>query len=223
MEIPAKPYQQSNNRARGIIMKTRYLGIALFGLTSFSTIAELADDKISRQTLLDVHSTVHFQGSVYASPCVLELDTQEQYVDLGEINSRTFRRIGDRSSPVTFSVRLKDCQRGASKSFANSGAEAVQNSKRYYLTGESAVSMSIVGEPDFFNPDLVRISGGVDGAALRIFTQHNENLMLSQPKISWVIKPGDNNITLNAALEATKYTVSAGNFRGIIRLKMEYL
>ena len=204
-------------------MKINCLGIALLGLASFSAAAELADDKTSRQTLLDVHSTVHFQGSVYASPCVLELNTQEQYVDLGEINARSFHRIGDRSTPVTFSVRLKDCQRGASTSLVNSGGEATQNAERYYLTGESAVSLTISGEPDFFNSDLIRVSGGAKGAGVRIFSQNHENLMLNQPKASWVIKPGDNNITLQAALEATSHTVSAGNFSGLVRLKLEYL
>ncbi len=204
-------------------MKIKHLGILLLGLSSASAIAELADDKTSRQTLLDVHSEVHFQGSIYASPCVLELSTQEQYVDLGEINARTFHRIGDRSAPVTFNIRLKDCQRGASRSFVNSAGEATQDGKRYYLTGESAVSLSITGEPDFFNSDLVRIKGDVKGAGLRIFSQDHENLMLNQPKASWVIKPGDNNITLNAVLEATGQTVTAGNFNGLVRLKLEYL
>lgn len=205
-------------------MKIRCLGIALLGLGSFSAMAaDIADEKMSRQTSLDAHSVVHFQGSVYASPCVLELNTQEQVVDLGEINSRTFHRVGDRSSPVVFTVRLKDCQRGASRSFTNAMGEATQNGKRYYLTGESGVSLSIVGEPDFYNPDLVRISGDVKGAGLRVFSQEHENLMLNQPKASWVLKPGDNNITLNAALEATRQAVSAGSFSGLVRLKLEYL
>lgn len=205
-------------------MKIRCLGVALLGLGSFSAMAaDIADEKMSRQTSLDAHSVVHFQGSVYASPCVLELNTQEQVVDLGEINSRTFHRVGDRSSPVVFNVRLKDCQRGASRSFTNAMGEATQNGKRYYLTGESGVSLSIVGEPDFYNPDLVRISGDVKGAGLRVFSQEHENLMLNQPKASWVLKPGDNNITLNAALEATRQAVSAGSFSGLVRLKLEYL
>lgn len=223
MEIHVKHYQLSNNLARSISMKIKHLGILLLGISSFSAIAELTNDKTSRQTLLDVHSEIHIQGSVYASPCVLELDTQEQYVDLGEINARNFHRVGDRSTPVTFDIRLKDCQRGASKSFANSAGEATQNNKRYYLTGESAVSLSISGDPDFFNSDLVRINGDVKGAGLRIFSPKHENLMLNQPKSSWVIKPGDNSITLNAALEATSNTVSAGRFSGLVRLKLEYL
>ncbi|MGG4608398.1 fimbrial protein [Providencia sp. Me31A] len=204
-------------------MKISCLGIVLLALGSFSAIAEIADEKTSRQTLLDVHSTVHFTGSVYASPCIIELNTQEQYVDLGEINSRNFHRIGDRSSPVTFDVRLKDCQRGASRSFSNSAGEATQDGNRYYLTGESAVSLSIDGDADFFNPDLIRISGDAKGAGLRIFSPEHENLMLNQSKGSWVIKPGDNDITLNAALEATKQSVSAGSFSGLVRLKLEYL
>ncbi|MEQ4625993.1 fimbrial protein [Providencia manganoxydans] len=206
-------------------MKIRYLGvgIALFSLGCFSATAKFANEGKQRQTSLDAQTIVHFQGSVYASPCVLELNTQEQYVSLGEISSRMFHRIGDRSTPVTFSVRLKDCQRGASKSFVNSAGEATQNAKRYYLTGESAVSLSIVGDPDFYNPDLVRVLGNVKGAGLRLFTKDHENLMLNQPKSSWIIKPGDNDITLNAALEATQRSVSAGNFNGVVRLKLEYL
>lgn len=223
MEISVKHYHRSNSHARSIRMKIKCLGFVLLGVGSFSAVAEMADDKTSRQTLLDVHSTVHFQGSVYASPCVLELNTQEQYVDLGEVSARSFHRIGDRSTPVTFSVRLKDCQRGASRSFVNSAGEATQNGKRYYLTGESAVSLSIAGDSDFYNSDLVRVSGGVKGAGLRIFSQDHENLMLNQPKGSWVLKPGDNNITLNASLEATSQVVSAGNFSGLVRLKLEYL
>lgn len=204
-------------------MKIRCLGIVLIGLGSFSALAEIADEKLSRQTLLDVHSMVHFTGSVYASPCVLELETQEQYVDLGEINAREFHRIGDRSTPVAFNIRLKDCQRGASTSFVNSAGEATQNGQRYYLTGESAVSLSLAGDTDFFNPDLVRVTGDIRGAGLRVFSKDSQNLMINQPTRSWVIKPGDNNITLNAALESTSPMVSSGAFSGLVRLKLEYL
>ncbi|EHZ6872347.1 type 1 fimbrial protein [Providencia rettgeri] len=204
-------------------MNIRCLGIVLLGLGSFSAVAEIADEMLSRQTLLDVHSTVHLTGSVYASPCVLELETQEQYVDLGDINAREFHRIGDRSTPVAFNIRLKDCQRGASKSFVNAAGEATQNAQRYYLTGESAVSLSIAGDTDFFNPDLVRVTGDVRGAGLRISSKDHQNLMVNQPTSSWVIKPGDNNITLNASLESTAQSVSAGTFSGLVRLKLEYL
>ncbi|MBO1916422.1 type 1 fimbrial protein [Providencia rettgeri] len=153
------------------------------GLGSFSAVAEIADEKLSRQTLLDVHSTVHLTGSVYASPCVSELETQEQYVDLGDINAREFHRIGDSSTPVAFNIRLKDCQRGASKSFVNAAGEATQNAQRYYLTGESAVSLSI-GRYGFFNPDLVRVTGDVRGAGLRISSKDHQNLMVNQPTSS---------------------------------------
>ncbi|OBY37481.1 hypothetical protein PR729_01130 [Providencia rettgeri] len=67
------------------------------------------------------------------------------------------------------------------------------------------------------------MTGDIRGAGLRISSKEHQNLMVNQPTSSWVIKPGDNNITLNASLESTARSVSAGTFSGLVRLKLEYL
>ncbi len=72
------------------------------------------------------------------------------------------------------------------------------------------------------NSDLARIHGDVQGAGIRVMTEHQQLIHLNQPQRMWMIKPEIMRFTF-AALESTGPEVSAGAFQGLLRLKLEYL
>lgn len=88
---------------------------------------------------------------------------------------------------------------------------------------EQGVSITLMAEGDPDNRDLARISGDVQGAGIRILTMKEKPVALNQTERMLILKPGDNAVNFLAALESTGREVTAGEFRGLIRLKLEYL
>lgn len=87
------------------MMKTRLslLALFVFGI-SMPALAE-ADIPLQPQHYNRDHQgedggNVIFNGSVYASPCVLAPQSRLQIIEMGEISARRFHQAGDRSQPV---------------------------------------------------------------------------------------------------------------------------
>lgn len=47
------------------------------------------------------YGNVRFHGRVFVSPCVLDMASRDQTIDLGDISASRFRQGGDRSDPVS--------------------------------------------------------------------------------------------------------------------------
>ncbi|WP_407197899.1 fimbrial protein [Citrobacter freundii] len=92
-----------------------------------------------------------------------------------------------------------------------------------YSTVERGVSMTMMAEGAPENSDLGRIRGDVRGAGIRLLTERKQLIHLNQPQRMWILKPGDNAIHFLAALESFGREVTAGEFNGLVRLKLEYL
>lgn len=200
-------------------------GLLLVMLSALSLHAE-AKGIFTRQDMSQVKAesgNVHFHGRVYVSPCVLDMASQDQSIDLGDISAARFHRTGDRSRPVMFTVRLNDCLKGASETIEDFPAEMSGRFLRARGTGEQGVTVRFTGEGDVRNTNLVKIQGDVQGAGLRLMTKHEELLSINQDQHLYLINPGDNVLTFLAALESTQRTVTSGEFHGLVRMELEYL
>ncbi|RBH41757.1 fimbrial protein, partial [Pseudomonas sp. MWU13-2860] len=69
----------------------------LLALLCAAPLAQAADG------MLDVH------GELVMSACGLDPNSQRLEVGLGLVSSQMFKRIGDRSQPVPFNIRLTEC------------------------------------------------------------------------------------------------------------------
>ena len=69
----------------------------LLALLCAAPLAQAADG------MLDVH------GELVMSACGLHPNSQRLEVGLGLVSSQMFKRIGDRSQPVPFNIRLTEC------------------------------------------------------------------------------------------------------------------
>lgn len=166
---------------------------------------------------------VRFHGSVFASPCVLMTQSRFQDVELGDISAQRFHQAGDRSEPVRFKLYLKDCLKGASRSRTSLASRATGEDWRSYTTGEQAVQLTFIGEADPVNTQLLRTTGTTIGAGIRLLDRKGNALDLAQTHVPELVKTGDSELSFFAALESTGRNVSAGEFSGLVRLKMEYL
>jgi len=208
-------------------MKTRLSLLVLF--ISGISMPALADTNVplqpqhyNRDHQGEDGGNVMFSGSVYASPCVLAPESRLQTVDLGEISARSFHQAGDRSQPALVRVELRDCLKGASQVRDSIAARTTGNTRQLYTTGERAVQMTLTGESDEHNSQLLRMTGGSSGAAIRLLDVKQRPLGINQTQAPFVVKSGDSSQTFLAVLESTGHSVSAGHYSGTLRLKMEY-
>ena len=169
------------------------------------------------------YGNVRFHGRVFVSPCVLDMASRDQTIDLGDISASRFRQGGDRSDPVLVTLYLNGCLKGSGHTLRDFPGQTSEMPELAYSTVERGVSMTRMAEGAPENSDLGRIRGDVRGAGIRLLTERKQLIHLNQPQRMWILKPGDNAIHFLAALESFGREVTAGEFNGLVRLKLEYL
>ena len=169
------------------------------------------------------YGNVRFHGRVFVSPCVLDMASRDQTIDLGDISASRFRQGGDRSDPVLVTLYLNGCLKGSGHTLRDFPGQTSEMPELAYSTVERGVSMTMMAEGAQENSDLGRIRGDVRGAGIRLLTERKQLIHLNQPQRMWILKPGDNAIHFLAALESFGREVTAGEFNGLVRLKLEYL
>lgn len=169
------------------------------------------------------YGNVRFHGRVFVSPCVLDMASRDQTIDLGDISASRFCQGGDRSDPVLVTLYLNGCLKGSGHTLRDFPGQTSEMPELAYSTVERGVSMTMMAEGAPENSDLGRIRGDVRGAGIRLLTERKQLIHLNQPQRMWILKPGDNAIHFLAALESFGREVTAGEFNGLVRLKLEYL
>lgn len=169
------------------------------------------------------YGNVRFHGRVFVSPCVLDMASRDQTIDLGDISASRFRQGGDRSDPVLVTLYLNGCLKGSGHTLRDFPGQTSEMPELAHSTVERGVSMTLMAEGAPENSDLGRIRGDVRGAGIRLLTERKQLIHLNQPQRMWILKPGDNAIHFLAALESFGREVTAGEFNGLVRLKLEYL
>ena len=169
------------------------------------------------------YGNVRFHGRVFVSPCVLDMASRDQTIDLGDISASRFRQGGDRSDPVLVTLYLNGCLKGSGHTLRDFPGQTSEMPELAYSTVERGVSMTMMAEGAPENSDLGRIRGDVRGAGIRLLTERKQLIHLNQPQRMSILKPGDNAIHFLAALESFGREVTAGEFNGLVRLKLEYL
>ncbi|KFB98748.1 MrfE family protein [Trabulsiella guamensis ATCC 49490] len=204
--------------------KLPLLALLAVGVT-FQTCADspLLPSPTTQDRVGEESGIVRFHGSVYASTCVLTTKSRIQDIELGEISARQFHQAGDRSQPVRFTLYLKDCLKGASQARTSLGPKSTGDNWRAYSTSEQAVQVTFIGESDINNRQLIRTTGSTQGAGVRLMDMKGNALEVNQTHRPYLVNPGDSELNFLAALESTGTNVLAGEFSGLVRLKMEYL
>ena len=83
----------------------RCLIIALNGFL-LTTQVQAADDPVfGRDGMLDI------RGSLHHAPCILDMTSAYQTVDLGTVSRSDLQRPGDMAPPVAFQLRFLECRR----------------------------------------------------------------------------------------------------------------
>ncbi|CAI1182180.1 fimbrial protein [Serratia ficaria] len=167
--------------------------------------------------------TVSFYGGLLSAPCSLAPDSQDQSIDLGEVNARDFQNAGDRSAPVRFRLSFRNCLLGARALADNPAGPRNGDANRLYLQGEQAATLVFLGESDIANPQLLKLNGGVQGIGLRLRDQQGCALALNQQSRPYILQPGSNTLWFSASVESTQRAVMAAGFAAVAHIQVIYL
>ncbi len=161
------------------------------------------------------NGVLHVRGALTESACRLEMDSLRQDVWLGEVATGSLTQAGDRSAPVRFALRLRDCLR----STAASRDERI--GARSWAADQPAVRVSFRAPADADNPQLVKAQG-VSGMGLRLLGPQGDDIRLgSRGKPLW-LTPGSNVLNYSVIAERTGAPLRAGSFDAVVDFSLSY-
>lgn len=153
----------------------------LLALLCAAPLAQAADG------MLDVH------GELVMSACGLDPNSQRLEVGLGLVSSQMFKRIGDRSQPVPFDIRLTECS----------------------IDTLTTVAVRFSGAPDQENRALMAVTGSAQGVGIRLQSPTGSDIALGEDSPLVNLTNGSNTLRFNAMYESTRAPVPQGQEGGI--------
>lgn len=133
---------------------------------------------------------MQFQGEVMTDTCIADDGNQYLTVDMGQTNNSIFRRAGDDSDPVMFSLNLKHCRPDVSRN----------------------IVVALRGMADKQNPELLVVESddNVDhGIAIALFDDKGNLIPINTGKLA--VRPeytGPQTVNLTARYRSTTDNVS---------------
>ncbi|MBP6116522.1 MAG: type 1 fimbrial protein [Neisseriaceae bacterium] len=190
----------------------------------FATAAPLPNEVIS-----GTMGEIRIQGVLLGSTCQLSMNTATQSVDLGVISAKSMTKAGIRSEKVPFQLHFTGCLIGAYNQeppkqrlqVLETLAQGVNTDR--FLNGQSAVVMTLVGEPDERNLKLLKVSGEAVGVGVHFSDEAGRSFNMNEPNRAYVLAPGAQTLVFFADLESTQAAVRAGAFSAVVNVRLSYL
>ena len=201
-------FLQACRRAAGC--QTLALMAAMVGGLNIASVR--ADETLVQD---EMSGTLEVYGSLTESACRLEMESLHQTIELGNTDSAKLLHPGDRATPVTFKLMLKECVRGRS---------AVRDPRTGALTWSSmqpAVSVYFSGNSDADVPEYVQVKG-TGGLALRLSDSHGRLLPLNQRAIPLLLSPGQDQLSWTVTPVRTPAPLQAGPYHASVDFRMIY-
>lgn len=144
--------------------------------------------------------TVRFEGSIIDAPCSISADTINQTVQLGQVSSAALAK-GGQSTPVSFDIKLENCDINTKKSVRTTFNGAV-----------SGVNSDLLGITGTAQGAGVAISYGGTPVKLNTFTQAQN------------LNEGNNILQFAAYLqgESDDAVITPGNFYAVANFALDY-
>ncbi|MDR9826292.1 fimbrial protein [Vibrio sp. FNV 38] len=147
---------------------------------------------------------VNFKGEIVSAACGLAPESIDQTIQLGQHPTHMFTATGDRSTPVSFGIKLVDCDASSSEGGIGRTASFTFHSNSHPGYGE-----------------LFNVEGGASGVGVRILSNglpiNNGDVANDLPLVD-----GTNIMHFSAAYEATSDVVTAGTAESWALMRVTY-
>ncbi|ELE9730705.1 type 1 fimbrial protein [Enterobacter kobei] len=186
--------------------------------TMLSGMVMLATPGVSAVSLDGVdgeHGLLTITGELVDSPCRLSMDSRDQTVDLGTLDSSELSYLGARSRPVTVTVRLEGCLPASGRLYDEQTGQSMLGNN------QPVVNVAFIAPSDVNNPALMKLDG-VEGIALRVRDDHKRDVHFGSRSVPQLLAPGDNTLHWTIMAERVPGPLRPGPFRAVTDFKMSY-
>ncbi|WP_350580636.1 fimbrial protein [Pseudomonas sp. HY2-MNA-CIBAN-0224] len=187
-------------------------GLAMTGLIlALSANLCRAEDEpiIGTDGLLDI------SGSLNHAPCMLEMSSAYQTVELNNVSRADLLKPGDMAEPVAFQLRFLDCRRIAG------GLPNERTGRLVWSPYEPIVSVAFVAPADPDDPRLVKVQG-VTGMGLRLTDTHGRDVRLGSWGQPLFLVHGRDTMTWYVQATRTPAPLTNGAFRAVVDFRLNY-
>lgn len=145
---------------------------------------------------------IHFTGRLVAQPCIVDPESQDFSVELGQSSIQTIQQNGGKGPAVPFSIQLHQCNSKVAKS----------------------VTVTFKGVEDSQLAGGLQTSGSASGIALRLLTGADETVIdVNQPAPESPLVAGDNSLNFKVRVETLPESpVEAGDFTASATFALSY-
>ncbi|MDX6910594.1 fimbrial protein [Hafnia paralvei] len=178
-------------------------------------VAPLRAEVIDNWNVEGEHGQLEVSGTMTDSPCMMDMSSSFQEMDLGKINNAQLRKPGDKGPKAEFTFMLRHCIASDSR---------LLNQQNGTVTGSSdqpVMYVEFVSESDRYNPDLIQIKG-IHGLGLRLKDEHNRAVHIGQLSAPQYLDGGQNLLRYSIALERTSEKLVLGPFHATVDFKIHY-
>ncbi|MGK7286079.1 fimbrial protein [Buttiauxella agrestis] len=154
-------------------------------------------------------------GVMTESPCMLDMVSNFQEIELGAINNAQLRKPGDQGQRVEFDFTLRHCISSASR-LVNQISGTVSGA-----SDQSVMYMEFVSVNDGTNPDLIQVKG-VHGIGLRLKDSRYHVVHLGEFTSPTFLNNGQNTLKYSATIERTSEKLVLGPFHATVDFKIHY-
>lgn len=161
------------------------------------------------------NGSLYVTGVLTESACQLEMESVYQTVSLGEIGTGRLAQVGNRGTPVGFTMRLTDCLASPS------GSRDLRTGGLTWGGDQLAVAVRFSAPRDADNPQLVKVQG-VSGLGLRMLDGHGRDVRLGDRGVPLALTTGQNALTYTVAPERTAARLMSGSYRAVVDFQLSY-
>ncbi|SEF05092.1 fimbrial protein [Pseudomonas deceptionensis] len=154
-------------------------------------------------------------GSLHNSPCVLDMTSAYQDVDLGSVSGSQLLRPGDQATPVAFQLRFVDCRR------ASGSIQSERTGNLVWSAYQPVVSVAFVAPADADDPRLVKVQG-ITGMGLLLTDALGRDAGLGSRGEPLFLQHGSDTLTWHVRPVRTSAALSRGAFRAAVDFRLVY-
>ena len=175
-----------------------------------ATQLQAADEPgMSHDGMLDI------RGSLNHAPCVLDMTSAFQTVDLGYVPRSYLQRPGDMAPPIAFQMRFMDCRRIAG------GLPDARTSTFVWSPYEPVLSVAFVAPADADKTKQVKVRG-VTGMGLRLTDELGRDIRLGAWGVPLFLTNGSDVVTWHVQPTRTSAPLTNGAFSAVADFRLNY-
>jgi type 1 fimbria pilin len=195
---------------KGNIMRNQHVRpVALLALSLITPLAQANWDVEGANGVLRIN------GALSEGACRLDMVSQYQEITLPAVPTSQLQRPGDRTAPVAFQLRLRDCLR------SHGGSRDDRSGNLIWAAHQPTLSVSFLAPADADNPQLVQVQG-TSGIGLRLTDDLQRDARLGSRGAPLFVAHGDDTLTWHVAAERTTAPLVAGAYRATVDFHLNY-